>query len=111
MSKKYLVFLLLLSVLFTLFSPVLFPTYFEERPEPLTKDISFGVPFPFIKQKVQLPNNVDEYPLEITYNYGYEKHTTFKIIPFLLSFLTVFLFFTAIITVLVRFLMNWKPGK
>lgn len=95
-----------ISLVFTLATPFIFKAYFEKKPVQTIEKVQFGVPFPFVEQTVQFPTKAEDYPVEIMFQSPIKKDTSFKLIPFLFSFLGVFLLFFTLYTVLIRFFFS-----
>lgn len=109
MLKKRMIFIGILSLIITLMSPYIFFSYFEEKPEILKQNISFGGPFPYAMQMISLPDDDDLYPMEVKFESPFDKETTFKILPFFFSFSFFFLFLFAFYSIVSRFIR--KPLK
>ncbi|WP_102271607.1 hypothetical protein [Cytobacillus massiliigabonensis] len=103
MLKHRLIIVGIFSLVITLISPFIFHSYFEAKPKNINQQLSFGGPFPYAEQTVTLPAGDKLYPLEIKFQSPFEKETKFNIIPFILSFVCLFLFFFAIYSMITRF--------
>lgn len=100
-----------ISLVFTLMTPFIFKAYFEKKPVQITENVRFGVPFPFVEQTVQFPTKAKDYPVEIKFQSPIKKDTSFKLMPFLFSFLGVYLLFFTFYTVLIRFFFSSSIRK
>lgn len=103
MLKTRMIIIGVLSLCITLLSPFIFNSYFEQQPEDLSQHLTFGGPIPFAEQKVILPSEEDQYPLEVKFESPFEKETKYKITPLLLSFVCFFLFLFAFYSIVARF--------
>jgi hypothetical protein len=111
MFNKRILFLLLFSFLITSFSPFLFSSYFEEKPETTTQSLKFGGPFPFLEQSVELPKESNKYPLEVNFASPLEQETKVHFLPFLFCFAFYFLFFLSLFSILLRFFTGTHKTK
>ena len=105
--------MLLFSVLalaITFITPFIFYSYFEQKPENLNQNLLFGGPFPFAEQNITLPKEKAHYPLEVKFTTPFEKETNFKVTPFILSFICIFLFIFAFYSI-VRSFINGRQIK
>lgn len=103
MIKKRMIAIGILSLGITLMSPFIFYSYFEEQPESLKQDITFGGPFPFAEQSINLPTEEGSYPIEVKFESPFDKETKYKVTPFLFSFISFFLFLFTFYTIISRF--------
>lgn len=90
----------------TLISPFIFYSYFEKKPDELNQNILFGGPFPFAEQTVSLSEAKGDYPLEVKFVSPFEKETNFKVTPFILSFVCLFLFLFAVYSIFTRLIIG-----
>ncbi|PLR97442.1 hypothetical protein [Bacillus sp. T33-2] len=102
MRRKQLIITGVLSLVFTLFTPFIFDAYFEKKPDTLEQNVSFGAPFPFVQNKITLPANQAEYPVELSFQSPLSG-TGFQLIPFLLSFTCIYLLMFSLIGILVYY--------
>lgn len=98
----------LLALAITILSPFIFYSYFETPPESLNQKLTFGGPFPFTEQSFTLPSDEGQYPLEVKFESPFEKDTKYMVTPFVLSFLSFFLFLFALFSIIGRFFKG-KP--
>lgn len=108
MIKRRIILIGFFSLMFTFVSPFVFTSYFGKKPPELTQKISFGAPFPFADQTFVLPENKDDYPLEVSFTSPLEKKTGIRMIPFLLSFACFYLFFFSFFSIVIRFFATVK---
>lgn len=112
MMRKKILLLTIFSLLITSFSPYMFAVYFVEKPAYLTQASLFGGPFPFAEQIIILPNNDENYPIEIQFASPFIQETKFHALPFLLTFTCFFLLHLALISIIIRFFRNpYKTTK
>ncbi len=110
MISKKIITIGILSFAFTIISPFIFNSYVGEKPEKSNQNVKFGAPFPYAEQNISFPENSKLYPLEIKFSSPMEKETDYKILPFLFSFFSYFLFFFSLITIASRYISR-KPQK
>lgn len=103
MLKKRFLYTLIISLVITLLSPYYFSSYFEKKPDNLEQNVSFGGPFPYLSQNVNLPASEQSYPLEIDFSSPFEKDTDIKLVMFILSLSAFFALFFSFYTIIVRF--------
>jgi len=104
------IFIGIISLGVTIFSPFIFYSYYETQPKLLEQKVLFGGPLPFAEQQITLPADDNKYPLEVKFTSPFEKQTTFKAIPLLISFVCYFLFLFALYSIIARF-FHRLPAK
>jgi hypothetical protein len=97
---------IIFSLIVTMSTPFLFPTYYTEKPNEVRQMAQFGAPFPFASQEVILPNENNRYPIEINFVSPFYTGIDFHTIPFILSFICFFLLFLSIVSVFSSFIKS-----
>ncbi|MBP2239968.1 Na+(H+)/acetate symporter ActP [Cytobacillus eiseniae] len=110
MLKKQIIIIGIISLIITILSPFYFVSYIEALPDSLNQKLAFGGPFPFAEQTFTLPDEENQYPLEVHFESPFEKETKYKITPFIFSYICLFLFFFALYTIIARFFTR-KPVR
>ncbi len=100
----------IIALAFSIISPFIFNAYIEEKPDELEKTLIFGGPFPFAEQTLTLPEDKNSYPAIIDFESPMDEKTAIKWIPLLLTFMSYFLLFFSIYSIIARFI-NGRPTR
>ncbi|KAB2337352.1 hypothetical protein F7731_07000 [Cytobacillus depressus] len=111
MLRNRLIVFGILALTITVVSPFIFYSYFEEKPADLHQSLVFGGPFPFAVQKATLPQDEEQYPLEVKFMSPFETETNFKVTPFLFSFICFFLLLFAFYSIIIRLFIGRKEKE
>lgn len=109
--KKSFIIFFILSFIFTIVSPFIFHTYFQTLPVHTNTRVSFGAPFPFVEQTINLPIEKKSYPYEVSFSSPFKVSTKFHITAFLLSFLSFYLLFYSFFSIILRFFSSVRYRK
>jgi hypothetical protein len=101
MKKQTVFFIAILSLVATFLTPVIFDVQLTSPPKANT--IAFGAPFPFVIQEVSIPNNMNQYPLIYEFHWKFHKNVSIRFSSFVLSWISIFLLFIAVYSIVKRF--------
>lgn len=100
-NKKTIFLLIILSTIFTFSTPFIFDAKFIQPPA--NNIVYHGTPFPFFQSPFDFPASLSQYPITIPFQL---EDATFSFVPFLLSFISIFLFVLALFYIIARFFRN-----
>lgn len=93
-----------LSLAISLLSPFIFKHYLEKKPAVIEETMTFGGPIPFAEQHVSLPEELNDYPTEISFQSPFNQATSIQWLPLGFTFICYFLLIISLYTVLSKYL-------
>jgi len=105
MSRKSFLIILISSLFLTLLTPFIFDAQFLAKPNESV--VYHGAPFPFFQSPYTFPENPTQYPLTIDFILS---NASFSFVPFLLSFVSIFLLAFSLFVIIARFFRK-EPSR
>lgn len=98
MSKKTLYTILVISLICTSMTPFLFDAKYLVKPN--HSYVYHGAPFPFFQSFYQFPDDPNQYPITIDFQFA---EASFSFVPYILSFISIFLLIFSLYWIIARF--------